>query len=65
MNDHVSDPDPLTEEVRRMSDDDLRQAAAAIRGTSKRGRRRRLSEVEALILAAVMAEQARRVRSVA
>lgn len=43
-----------------MSDDDLRRSAAAIRGNSKRSRRRRLSEVEALILVAIMAEQARR-----
>jgi hypothetical protein len=54
----------LLEEVRRMSDTELRDAAARIRGTAKRGARRKLTEAETRALAAVYEEQSRRERSV-
>ena len=57
----MSELDGFAAEVIRMSDEDLQRTAEAIRGNPKNSTRRRFSEAESLALAAVMAEQARRV----
>lgn len=57
--------DPLAAEARKMTDAELREAIEAIRGNPKRAgsRARRLGTAESLALAALMAEEARRVRA--
>jgi hypothetical protein len=56
--------DSLCAAVYLMTDEELVTAAARIRGTSKRGRRRMLTEAETLALAAVIKEQDRRQKGV-
>lgn len=57
--------DALEAEVRKMTDVELRAKIEEIRGNPKRAgsRARRLSMGESLALAALMAEEARRVRA--
>lgn len=61
----ASVPDSLGDECRKMTDAELRAAIEEIRGNPKRAgsRARRLNMVESLALAALMAEEARRVRA--
>lgn len=58
-------PDALTREVQAYTDVELRQAIEAIVGNPKRAgsRARRFDMAESLALSALMAEEARRVRS--
>ena len=58
----MSGTESLFEAVREMSDRQLVTTAENIRGSSKRGCRRKLTEAETLALAAVIDEQERRRR---
>lgn len=59
----AANDDALAVECRKMSDAELRTAIESIRGNSKRAgsRARRLNDAESVALAALMAEEARRV----